>query len=264
MLGDALAAAALPIEAFQLLRSERHLRRLAFYPALLSLLLVGIVCVLAIIYGSDIASVVHGTLPALEADKVWQWIYVGPVRLATALVTALAVVLLFGVTALFALLLGGALAAPFRDALSAAVERHVAGAVPEPPGGVWILLRDGGRAILEALARLAILLVVWGSILVLSFLLPIASWLSPFALAIVTALFATLDYSAHSLDRRELDFPAKARWVRSHRSGALGLGGACVMLSAIPLVNLVIAPVLVVAGTLFVLRRQPDVPAESR
>jgi hypothetical protein len=47
MIGRALEAAVLPLEAAQLLRREKSLRRLAVYPALLSLVLVSVVCVLA-------------------------------------------------------------------------------------------------------------------------------------------------------------------------------------------------------------------------
>lgn len=254
MIGRALEAAVLPVEAARLLRREKALRRLALYPALLSLLLVSSVCVLAWFYAGDLGELIRGALPTLEASRPWQWVYVGPGRALFWLLTKLAQILLFAAATLFALLLSGALAAPFREALSAAVEVHVTGTLAEPVGGLWITLRDGGRGILEALARLALLLAVWIAVLVLSILVPIAAPVAPAALAVVTALFATLDYAGHALDRRQLDLAAKARWVSQHRAGALGLGGACLLVSAVPLLNLVAAPILVIAGTLFVLR----------
>ena len=58
------------------------------------------------------------------------------------------------------------------------------------------------------------------------------------------------------LDRRTLGLRGKLAWLRAHARAAIGFGAAGLLLCAVPVVNLFALPVLVVAGTLLVLRSE--------
>jgi uncharacterized protein involved in cysteine biosynthesis len=73
----------------------------------------------------------------------------------------------------------------------------------------------------------------------------------------VTILFLPLEYAGYALDRRQLPFRVRARWLLSRLPTMVGFGSAALISCFVPGVNLVMIPVLVVAGTLLVLRNPP-------
>ncbi len=262
MITEATRAAALPLTALSLLRREPRLLRLAIGPVLISILLVGLAVSVVLTFGSDWIASLQQLVPEWiygDVSPVYHWLWIGPLRALVWLALKMLWVAMFATAALAAVLLSGAVAAPLLDLLSAAVEDHVRGVVPEADGGIWAILRSGGRAILEALLRLLVLFGVWAVLAILGLLIPVLGWLTPLLLAAVTACFATLDHSAYALDRRELGLSEKRRWLGEHRAGVVGFGASALCLSAIPLLNLLAAPVLAIAGTLFVLAREPQV-----
>lgn len=266
MISEALRAASLPVEALGLLRRERRLKRLAVGPILVSLVLVGLAVLAVASFGGELVASFRGLLPgwlfAGEVDHVYEWLWVGPLRALFWILEKLTWLLLYATAVLLSVLLSGALAAPLLDLLSAAVEDHVRGVVPEADGGWWAVVRSGGRGILEALARLVLLLFLWLGLAILALLIPVLGVFTPLLLAAATGCFATLDHAAYALDRRELGLADKGRWLGQNRAGVAGFGAAALFLSAIPVVNLIAAPVLAIAGTLFVLAREPEPRAE--
>jgi CysZ protein len=191
----------------------------------------------------------------VEAGEWYSWLWLGPLR---ALLFA-ADPLLFAAVAALALVaafvLAGVLAAPFHDALARRVEELMlgrAGLAQAAPAEGW--LRDAARALREELRRLAFFAALWLAIAAAAVLVPGGQLVAGPALLAASMLLLTLDFASYTLDRRRASFAEKRRWLRRHLGSALGFGGAGLLACAVPGLNLLALPVLVVGGTLLVLR----------
>lgn len=76
-------------------------------------------------------------------------------------------------------------------------------------------------------------------------------------LIVATVLLLPLDYAGFALDRRQIRFRSRRRWLRTNFSTMIGFGGVAFIACLVPGLNLLILPALVTAGTLLVLRIPP-------
>ena len=111
--------------------------------------------------------------------------------------------------------------------------------------------------------RLALLLGVWFVITVVGFLLPFGVALTPVAFAVVAVGLLPLQYAGFALDRRRVPFSERRAWLTANAERAVGFGGVAFALGLLPGVNFLMLPVLVVAGTLFVLESPPAAAGEG-
>lgn len=251
---EALRSFLLPLAGLRLLARERSLRRLALVPLLLSLVALAAAGGALVAFAGEIHAWAASWFPPLAAGEWYTWLWVGPLRLLAWLAAKLLFVAVAAVALVATLLVAGVAAAPFHDELSRRVERLVTGAVhDEAEPGLSGVLRDGGRALRQELLRLLYFAGVWAALLSLGVLVPGGQLVAPVLGMLFTLLFLPLDYASYTLDRRRLSFAAKRRWVRGHLGASLGFGGAAFLLSAVPGLNALAMPVLVVAGTLLAL-----------
>lgn len=134
-------------------------------------------------------------------------------------------------------------AAPFYDRLSAETERL---AFPDRAGGAG---RMGVLAAYREGIKTALALLVLEAGLLLLYLVPVVGALL-FALASGYAL--TLGLLDVPLARREMTLREKTRFVTRNAGGVLGVALAVLVVSVVPVLNLLAVPVLVVAATLLV------------
>ncbi len=255
----AVAAFGLPLEGGRLLLRERRLWSLALVSMLLSLGAFVAAIAFVVSYAAEIHSGVTGWIPTIEAAHWITWLWVGPARLAFAVMGALLFLVVAGACLVAATVVAGLLASPFHDLLSLRVERIVTGTgVDDTGSGPLEVLREGGRALGEELRRVAFYLSVVGALAGLGFLIPGAHVVTGPLILGFTILFLPLDYASHALDRRRLSFAGKRRWVGSDVPAMLGFGSAAFLTYLVPGLNFVAMPVLVVGGTLLVLRHPPD------
>jgi len=253
--GSAARSFALPAAALRLLLRERRLWPLAALPLLLSVAAVVGAAAGVLTWSGEIRAFASGLLPVPGAETWYAWLWVGPLRalsflLGVALFAALAAV---AVVAAFAL--ASLVASPFHDALARRVEEIVTGrveALNEP--GLAGLLRQASRAVREEARRLGFFAALWLSVGAVGTLVPGGQLLAAPALLLLSLLFLPLDYAGYTFDRRGVPFAERRRWVRRHLGPALGFGAAALLLCAVPGLNLLALPVLVVAGTLLALR----------
>jgi CysZ protein len=255
---EALSAArgfALPWEGLRLLLRERRLWAPAAVPLLLSALAVAAAATAVLACAGPIHAWTSAWLPSVEPGAWYSWLWVGPLKALCFVLDKL----LFAAVAVLALaasfVLASALASPFHDALARRVEELVLGRAGSPqaprPAG-W--LRDAARALGEELRRLASFGALWLAIAAAGLLLPGGQLLAGPALLALSMLFLTLDFAGYALDRRRASFAEKRRWLRRHLGAALGFGSAALLACAMPGLNLLALPVLVVSGTLLALR----------
>ncbi|MGH0038112.1 MAG: EI24 domain-containing protein [Myxococcota bacterium] len=242
-------------EAFRLLLRHRGLWPLAAAPVALTALFLSVALGLAIEYAPAIYAWIAGWIPTLEADTWYAWIWVGPGRV----LLALAGYALFGIAlALMAVLsfgLANVLSAPILDVLSQKVERiETGGLVESGEGGLWALVRESGRSLGNELRRLAFLALVCGVIVVAGAVVPGAQPLAPPALGLVTLLFLPLDYGGYVMDRRGVSFRSRRIWLRRNLGVAVGFGAVAFATLCVPLLNFLLLPILVTAGTLLAVR----------
>ncbi len=252
----AVSAFALPLEGGRLLLRERRLWSLALVSMLLSLAAFAAAITFIVRYAGEIHAGVTEWMPVIEATHWTSWIWVGPVQLAFAAIGAFLFLLVAGACLVAAYFVAGLLASPFHDVLSQRVERIVTAAGGDDAGsGLLETLREGGRALLEELRRVAFYLAVVGLLAGLGFLIPGAQLVTGPLILGFTILFLPLDYASYALDRRRLSFAHKRRWVGSDVPAMLGFGSAAFLTCLVPGLSFVAMPVLVVGGTLLVLHR---------
>ena len=93
---------------------------------------------------------------------------------------------------------------------------------------------------------------------VLGWIVPGGQLLTGPAIIAVTLFFLPLDYASYTLDRRHVGFAERRRWLWSQRTTTLAFGGAAFLTCLVPGLNLLAMPILVVAGTLLVVRHGPQ------
>jgi CysZ protein len=248
----------LPLEGLRLLRRERRLWPLALVPFLLSLAAFGTAIGLIVVYAGELYGWATAWIPVLEAERWYQWLWVGPARAGLTALGAALFVALAAACLVAAYLLANLLASPFHDALAARVEQLVTGAVvEETASGIGGLVREAGRAIREELRRMAYFLALTLPLLLAGWFVPGAQLVAGPAIMAITIFFLPLDYASYTLDRRRVSFPEKRRWLFAHKPVMVGFGVAAFLICMVPGLNFLAMPILVVAGTLLALRLQP-------
>lgn len=259
----ALAGFALLFEGFRWLCRERSLWALAVIPLGFSILAVGIALTLVFVYASELYGVITQGLmqvwPVAEVDAWYQWLWLGPVKLFFWLLSWLVFALSATLALILGLLLANLAAAPFLDALSWRVERLFHGNVIEPESaGLAGLMRDVGRSLSSEAQRTVFFLIIWVVLIGIGFVIPGAHLVTGPLMIGITIVFLPLEFSGYVLDRRQVPFRERRRWIQSDWPRMLGFGSAAFLACLVPVVNLAIVPVLVVAGTLLALRGPPD------
>jgi CysZ protein len=248
----------LPLAAGRLLLREQTLWAPALMPIALSMGAVAGTAALVLGHAAWLYARITFWMPALEPSSWLAWLWVGPALAVLHLAGALAFLLVLGICLALAFLVASLLAAPFHDLLSQRVERVVTGRLLEEGSpGLSGALRDAARALFEEARRVLFFLALLGPLVLLGGVLPLLQIVTgPLAL-LLTVLFLPLDYASYTLDRRRYSFRDKRRWIRDHAGAVLGFGAAGFSIGLVPVLNFAAMPLLVVSGTLLVLRLSP-------
>lgn len=231
-----------PIEALGFIRRER-LWALAALPILINVALLVVLIVATVVF---VTPVVDGWLQGLAALGGGSSFLSGLVTFAGWLVWVLVVLVVFAGNALVLLMLGQAVASPFLDVLSERVETIVLGTRPAP-----FSLGRVARAVVMAVGDIVWTLGYWVlanlPLLVLGFVLPPVAAALGFAFS---ALLVAQEFIGLALARELVPFRERWRQLRGNRSLAVGFGSTCMLLFAVPGLNLVLLPLAAVGGTL--------------
>ena len=248
----------LPFEALGLLRRERGLWPLAALPALLSVLAFTAAIALLATWSGEIHGWATAWMPVLEAGRWYQWLWIAPAKAGLAVIGAVLFLFIAGAAFVLAYLLASLLASPVHDALSARVEQIVTGGLVDAgPGGLAGLAKEALRSLREELRRMLFFLALTMPLFLIGALIPGASLVTGPLLVGITIFFLPLDYSSYTLDRRRVPFAEKRRWMLAHRPVMVGFGATSFLTFAVPGLNFLAMPVLVVAGTLLAVRLGP-------
>ena len=250
----------LPFAGFRLLLRERSLWGLSAVPIALTVVLLAVAMGLILGYAGSLWDLIEGFWPALEASAWYAWLWVGPLRVFFWCLSGVLFLLSIAGGAALAVLLASILASPFLDTLTRRVETMVSGGVEEEAhSGMVGGLREAGRSMAAEGARIGFLLLIWLGLTGLGLLIPGAQLITGPLMLATTILFMPLQFSGSVLDRRQVSFSARRRWISTHWPIMVGFGLAAFALCFVPGMNLLILPALVSAGTLLVL----EVPLEG-
>jgi len=217
----------LPRAAVVLRRAPRVLLWLA-PPLLITLLLDALVFYFAFDW---MRAAIAGLLPASG--------WFAPLRVLLDVLGAMVVVLVLGWSFTWLFL---ALTSPFEDFISAAVERHVRGsAVPDPPG-----LSGMARSVAQSVVQ-AVTLTLLGLVFVLLAFVPVAGAVLFFAWSAFAFGYSFVTIHSGRTGQR---FAERRAFARRHLGAVMGLGTVAALTSLVPLANVLLLPVFVVAGTL--------------
>jgi CysZ protein len=148
------------------------------------------------------------------------------------------------------------LASPFQDFISAEVERETRGTAGAEPEGLHGFVRSIVKSALQAavLALMTLMVLLVG-------LVPIVGPVLVFLWSASVLGYSFIAIPSGRIAQRLRD---RLAFARQHRGAVLGLGTAITLISMVPLVNVLLMPVFVVAGTLLFLdgseREAPPLP----
>ena len=149
------------------------------------------------------------------------------------------------------------ISAPFTGLLAEAIERRLTGDQPARLSG-HALIRDMGLSLLRVAQTLAYFLVFGVPLFVLS-VIPGVNLVALPAWILFNAWYFGIQYLDIPMANHRIPFPMVRHWAGLHRLTSLGFGGLVMVITLIPLLNLLVVPAAVAGATLFwVENRDPD------
>lgn len=144
------------------------------------------------------------------------------------------------------------IASPFYGILAEKVELKLAHTRGNDDG-VMDIVKDVPRILARELRKQAFFLPRALLCLIVTFV-PLLNVISPVLWFILTAYMATLQYSDYAFDNHKLPFARMRKTLSSQKPVTLLLGAVVALALTVPLLNLLVAPVAVCAGTRYYLR----------
>lgn len=254
-----LSGTALFFEGFGMLRSQRSLWLLASVPVLFSILALALGLGLLFSNCSEVRVWVDSMLPVVVVSHWYEWIWLGPAKVALAALSCVILLVVAAVVGLISILVASLLAAPFLDRLSWRVEQIEDGSVIEADDtGLRALSVDLVRSLMAELKRIGFFLSLWTPLVVLGFVIPGAQLITGPLVVLLTIVLLPLQFCGYTLDRRRVPFNGRRHWVQHDAARMLGFGSVAFAACFVPGVNLVMIPILVTGGTLLVVRHPPE------
>lgn len=232
-------------QGFRLIR-EPSLRSFVVIPVLVNILLIG---GLTWLFGNQLDSWIEhwlGGLPDWLAwlETVFWWL------------GFLAALLLFCYAFT---LLANLIASPFNGLLAARVEQHLTGQKPEYSASLSTEMIEGLRSEVRKIAYYLWRALLLGILSLVLLPIPVVDGAIPFLWFAFGAFMLALEYLDHPMGNHGFDFKQKLRLLRQRRGLCLGFGSLVTLLTALPLVNLVVMPAAVAGATAMWVAQMRDV-----
>jgi CysZ protein len=174
----------------------------------------------------------------------------------------LAIVLLITI-GLLLVQFGAIFGAPWYGSLAEQIEKQRMGGLPVGKPSLTRAFQDIWRAIAFQVKKLGVM-VVGAILLFLIGWLPFGSAIASIGWILLGAILVCLDFLDPPLERRRFSFRRKLGIVGRTLPASATFGLACLGLVSIPLLNLLVVPLCIIAGTLFCCDRVlPYLPLET-
>lgn len=240
--GDFARGLTYPVRGLAILRRHGGLARFWLPPIVLTLAAFIASLILSVRYHDDLLNRIWGTP---QGDD---WMS----RLLEALhyvLQSVALLTSFALSLVVCIALASVFAAPFNDALSAAVEERET-STASPPFSFAGLVRDLSRTVRIELLKLLVYVGVLGPLLVVSWFVPgIGAFVYSVFAALFTVLYFALDYLDWPASRRGYGVRQRLTLLMVRPLTTLGFGVAVSILLFVPILNLFLMPLAVAGGT---------------
>ncbi len=181
--------------------------------------------------------------------EVWYWTVVFIVlSVVFGFLLLLAMVYLFS-------MVGNIIASPFNDALAQRVEELLVGIGVNQRFSIRAMLKEGRKAIIQELKRIAFFLAVLGGLALLNLLPIVGTALHILLGALATLIFLAIEYVGYAMDHRHLGLRARLSIIRANIEIILGFGCGVFVLLLIPLINFFCIPASVAGGTMLCVQK---------
>ena len=214
-------------------------RRHLFAPLLITLLVFVALVWFGLSQFAELLAWIETLLPAWLAWLDW---LLWPLFVLLALLAGL----------LVCLLLATLIAAPFTGPLAAAIETRLRGRPPGGGGGGAMALIGEAAAAVAGEARKLAYFALRALPLGLLALIPGLNLIAAPLWLLFSAWMLALEYAEVPLGNHGLSFPAVRARLARQRLPALGLGATLLILTLIPLVNLLVLPIAIAGATVLV------------
>ncbi len=144
------------------------------------------------------------------------------------------------------IIFGGIISSPFNEKISRLIEEKHFG---EKSGYNLPFLKDAGISIVAELKKLLFYFSIMIPLLLIDFVPMIGGVITLVLGTGFSFFYNALDYLDYPLTRRMKGFREKLSIVGSQKMLSFGFGGMAFMLTILPVINVLMKPILVVAGT---------------
>ena len=250
--GGLFAGVTYPLQAMVLFTKRPKLLTYLVMPMIINVILGLLLYVGLLLPGwravGDLAVQLNGWINGLEANlPAWLYWLSGVAWGIGWLLRSLLVILLLGVIGFILAQFGTLLGAPWYGQLSEQIEKIRLGQLEVVEVG---LVKDVGRALGFELKKLALLAGAALLFLLLNFLPGLGTGLGAIEGVSMAALLTCMDFVDAPLERRRLRFRRKLALIGGNAPVMASFSLTCLFLLSIPLLNLLMVPVCVGAGTL--------------
>ena len=158
----------------------------------------------------------------------------------------LSFVLLLFICYLLFVVLGGLITAPFNEEISQRVEEIVTQGAIQHKMGFW---EDAYISIKGEAEKIVFYLIILFLIFLLNFVPIVGNFFSVVIGTIFSFFYNALDFLDYPMTRKKMKFREKLKVTRSGKMLTYGFGCTAFLLMFLPIVNVFMKPILVVAGT---------------
>jgi CysZ protein len=213
-------------------------RHLVLIPLIINFLLLGSACIWLF----------YNLMDWKDEFYQWSWSWVQWVLdyLGWLLWPLVFITLFLGVFYFFAIVANW-LSAPFNGLLSEAVERYLSGE-KEQPTKVSALIKDLPRVLTREWSKFTYWLPK-ALLCLLLFLIPGVNLIAPVIWLLFSAWMMAIQYIDYPMDNHKVPFPEMLAQLRANRGGCLGFGGTVMLVTLIPVVNILAMPIAVAGAT---------------
>jgi len=167
-------------------------------------------------------------------------------------------IILFIIASFVFAVVANLIAAPFNAILSEKVEQLLTHTPPPSTGRLGGVFQSYVHAISSQIHKLWYTL-LWSIVLLILFLIPLTTIIAPPLWMIFGAWMLALEYIDYPANNHEILFKQQREILRKNRGASLGFGGITMLFTMIPILNLVVMPIAVVAMTaLYVDKLSPN------
>ncbi len=145
-------------------------------------------------------------------------------------------------------LVANLLGAPFNSLLSEKVEAKLTGIPATQDSSVSFLIKSIPHTMASEITKL-LYLALWMIPIGIAHLIPGLNILAPLLLFLFGAWMFALEYLDYPMGNHGLGFSMVKKQLKTNRSAAMGFGSVVALLSAIPVVNLMVMPWAVASAT---------------